>query len=202
MRSTIALAAALTVAIVAPAFAEAPKVRPQPVRGVIESFQNGALNVKTAAGPVVAVALAPTVAVAGVVKRELSDIKAGDYVSSAAAPGPDGGLQALEVHIFPEALRGQNEGQVPWDLAPDAVMTNATVEGVVEAPKGRTLKVAYKGRTAEIVVPDDAPVVSFTPLDASALTAGKTVFLLAIPKAEGLAAAQVVVETDGVKPPM
>lgn len=136
-------------------------------------------------------------------KRELSDIKTGDYVSSAAIPGPEGDLQALEVHIFPEALRGQNEGQFPWDLAPGAVMTNATVNGVTEAPKGRTLEVTYKGSTTEIEVAPGTPIVSFEPLDTSALQQGKSVFLLAMQKQDGpLSAAQVVVEKDGVKPPM
>lgn len=203
MRSFIIFSLGLVLVATAPALAEGAKVRPQTVRGVIEQHEGGSLTVKGRDGKLIAVTLASKVAVAGVVKRQLSDIKTGDYISSAAAPGPEGDLQALEVHIFPEALRGQNEGQIPWDLAPDALMTNATVEGVTEAPKGRTLKVAYKGRTAEIDVLPGTPVVSFQPLDVGALQKGKAVFLFAIPKDDGtLSAAQVVVEKDGVKPPM
>ena len=50
---------------------------------------------------------------------------------------------ALEVHIFPEAMRGTGEGHYPWDLRPQSTMTNANVEQVVTAVDGQTLTLKY-----------------------------------------------------------
>ena len=51
-----------------------------------------------------------------------------------------------------EAMRGVGEGQRPTDLAPNSLMTNATVSGVTAAPQGQVLKVSYKGGEAEVTV--------------------------------------------------
>jgi hypothetical protein len=66
-----------------------------------------------------------------------ADIKAGDYVASTGVKSTDGKIHAIEVRIFPEAARGTGEGQYPWDLMPDSIMTNATVGKVDQAPQGR-----------------------------------------------------------------
>ena len=42
-------------------------------------------------------------------KASLSDIKKGSFVGVASMPQTDGGLRALEVLIFPEAMRGVGE---------------------------------------------------------------------------------------------
>ena len=113
--------------------------------------------------------MAPDFAVSGVVKRSLSDIKAGDYIASTSVREPDGKLRALEVHFLPP---GADEGQFAWDLAPDSLMTNATVAGVAAAPQGQVLRVTYKGQEAEITVPPDVPVVAFVPGDISLVKPG------------------------------
>jgi hypothetical protein len=50
-------------------------------------------------------------------------------------PGPlphaNGGQKALEVLVFPEAMRGVAEGHYGWDLHPSSVMTNGNVEQTV-----------------------------------------------------------------------
>jgi len=112
-------------------------------------------------------------------------------------------LHALEVLIFPEAMRGTGEGHFPWDLQPESLMTNAAVAGVAAAPTGRTLKLAHKGQETEIVVGPEAPIVTFQPADASLLKPGAAVFLTAQKQPDGtLTAARVTAEKDGVKPPM
>lgn len=173
------------------------------VRGVVESLDGQTLMVNSREGQKLTIALAPNVAIASVLKRNLSDIKAGDYIASTSVRGTNGKLYAIEVHIFPEALRGIAEGQFPWDLVPDSIMTNATVSGVSRAPKGRVLKVVYKGTEAEVTVPDDVPVVTYGPGDKSLLTPGAAVFVMAQRGTDGkLSAARVTAEKDGVKPPM
>lgn len=154
-------------------------------------------------GQTVAVGLAPDVSVIGVAKRNLSDIKAGDYLASTSVRGTDGHLHALEIHIFPEAMRGVGEGQRPADLVPDSLMTNATVSGVTAAPQGHVLKVSYKGGEADVIVGPDTPIVTYVEGDASLLKPGATIIAVAQKQTDGsLTARRITAEKDGVKPPM
>jgi hypothetical protein len=194
---------ALALVFAAPALAQAPQGAPTRIRGTVESLDGNMLMINSREGQMVHVALAPNYTVRGMAKRSLSDIKAGDYVASTSLKGTDGKLHAIEVHIFPEAMRGTAEGQFPWDLKPDSLMTNATVGSITAAPKGGVMKVNYKGSESEIEVPSDIPIVTYVPGDASLLKKGAAVFVIAQKKEDGsLTAAGVTAEKDGVKPPM
>ncbi len=194
---TILLAAAIAAAPAAAAFAQGASVR---IRGTIERLDGDSLAVKTREGQDVTVALAPNLSVSAVVAKNLADIREGDYVASTSMRGPDGRLRALEVHYLPA---GAGEGQFPYDLAPESVMTNALVSGVTAAPEGRVLRVTFKGTQAEIVVPPDAPVVAFAPADRSLLKPGAAIVTSAAKQADGkLLVSRATVEKDGVKPPM
>src|SRR5260370_39438012 len=59
--------------------------------------------------------------------------------------------------------RGTGEGQYPWDLMPDSVMTNATVGKVDQAPQGPVLHVTFKGTESEYTVGPDVPVLANGP---------------------------------------
>jgi hypothetical protein len=59
----------------------------------------------------------------------------------------------------PEAQRGVGEGQRPWDLTPDSVMTNATVGTITQAPSGQVLHVTFKGGESELIVRPECPVL-------------------------------------------
>lgn len=213
-RGSIWVAAALLLGVVpasffsqAPVFsqawAQAPAGPPARIRGTVESLKGNVLAVKSRDGKTVNVALAPNYTVRAVVKKSLADIKTGDYVASTSMKGTDGKLHAVEVHIFPEAMRGTAEGQFPWDLMPNSLMTNATVTGVAKAAKGDALTVSYKGQTSEILVGPDVPVVGYAPGDASLLKPGAAVFIIAFKKPDGsLTAPAVTAEKNGVKPPM
>ena len=98
------------------------------VRGTIERIDGSTYMVKARDGAELKVTLAGNPQIAGVVKASLSDIKQGSFVGVTAMPRADGSQSALEVHIFPEALRGTGEGHYPWDLRPQSTMTNANVE--------------------------------------------------------------------------
>jgi hypothetical protein len=56
------------------------------------------------------------------------------------------------------AQRGAGEGQYPWDLKPDSVMTNATVGTITQAPQGNVIKVSYKGTESEYTVDPTTPI--------------------------------------------
>ena len=80
-----------------------------------------------------------------------------------AVPQADGSQKAVEVHIFPEAMRGTGEGHRPWDLQPGSTMTNASVEKIeqvaVEKVQGQMLTLKYKDGEQKIFVPPGTPIV-------------------------------------------
>jgi hypothetical protein len=112
-------------------------------------------------------------------------------------------VKALEVMVFREERRGTGEGRHDWDLVPGSTMTNATVSAVTAIDGGRDLELTYPGHALKLTLPDDAPIVTFAPADASDLKVGVTIFAVGAPSARGrLIAATVSIEKDGVKPPM
>ena len=100
---------------------EAPPVR---VRGTIERLDGPIYVIKNRDGTELKLTLADKPQIAGVVKASLSDVKQGSFVGVTAMPQADGSQSALEVHIFPESMRGTGEGHYPWDLRPQSTMTN------------------------------------------------------------------------------
>lgn len=201
MRPTSLLAGAFLALVVLPAFAQ--EGTPTRIRGTVEKLDGQTLIVKSRENQELSITLSEDLRVSAVTKADLSDIKSGDYIGSAAVKGTDGKLHAQEVLIFPEAARGTGEGHRPWDLTPDSTMTNATVAEVVDVAKGRLLKLKYKGGETEIEVPMEAPIVTLAPGDRSLLQPGTIVFISAIKNADGsLAASRIVAGKDGVQPPM
>jgi hypothetical protein len=133
---------------------ESPSVR---VRGAIERIDGSIYVVKARDGAELKLTVADKPSIATLVKASLADIKQGSFVGVTAMPQPDGSLSAVEVHIFPEAMRGTGEGHYPWDLRPQSTMTNANVEQVGVTVDGRTLTLKYKDGEKKIFVPADTP---------------------------------------------
>lgn len=203
MWRTPLLVAATIAGLIAPALAQAPQGIPTSVRGSIIKLQGRSLTVKTRDGSQATILLAPDYRVQSLVRKTLSDIHAGDFVGSTSVPGADGKLHAVEVHIFPEARRGAGEGQYPWDLRPQSLMTNATVTGIAKAPQGQILSVNYKNGTAQVIVGPETPIVATVPATPRDLKRGKAVYVFARKGTDGtLTATSVTVEKNGVKPPM
>ena len=203
---TIRLKVGATIAAMAlagSALAQTPDAKPTRIRGNVVSLDGDVLKVHRRSGDTVSIALATNVPVSTVKAMQLSDIKPGTFVGTAATTGTDGKLTATEVVVFPEAARGTGEGHYAWDLGPNSTMTNANVDTVVQGTDGRNLKLSYKGGSNEVTVPPNVPIVTFMPAARSDLAPGKQVFVVAKPASQGTYAAQrVVVEKDGVVPPM
>ena len=121
------LMASITVMTVLGSVAWAQQPPPVRIRGTIEAVDGSLLTIKSREGDQMKVRMTDNVAVWGVAKTELSEIKPGSYIGVSAMPEPDGTQKALAVHIFPETQRGAAEGFRPWDLKPNSTMTNATV---------------------------------------------------------------------------
>jgi hypothetical protein len=174
------------------------------IRGTIEAVDGPTLSIKTREGTDVKVRMTDNVAVFGVAKTSLSEIKEGSYIGVSAMPEPDGTQKALAVHIFPENQRGAAEGFRPWDLRPNSTMTNATVAETVKGTDGQNILVKYKDGEKKVVVPPDTPIVTFVAGDKSEVKPGvKIIIFGAAKKDDGtLEAARVNVGRDGITPPM
>jgi hypothetical protein len=201
-------AAALTALPLSETFApavSAADAQPQRVRvrGTVIGLDGQTLNVKTREGDTAKVTLADGWAVSGMVKASLADIKPGDFVGIASLPRSAGGDGALEVLIFPAAMKGTNEDSYGWDLKPNSTMTNGTVANAVKGVDGHEMTVTYNGGEKKITVPDGAPIVTFGPATPADLTPGKAVFVPGEKNAAGIISTKrVVVEMNGVAPPM
>jgi hypothetical protein len=139
--------------------------------------------------------------------KSISDIKPGSFVGVTGMPQADGSQKAIEVHIFPEAMRGTGEGHYPWDLGPQRTMTNASVvsiEQTVTEVNGRVLSMKYKDGEKKIIVRANVPIVSYVPSDKSELKPGVQIFISAAKRlADGtLQAPRINFGKDGLTPPM
>ena len=174
------------------------------VRGTIERVDGQTLVVKSRDGADLRVVLASDAQIVGLAKASLSDIKQGSFVGVTGMPQPDGSQKAVEVHIFPEAMRGTGEGHRPWDLRPQSTMTNANVEHAVTGVDGQTLTLKYKDGEKKIIVSPDTPIVTYTPGDKSELKPGVKIFIAAAKKEPDgtLQAPRVNFGKDGLTPPM
>ncbi len=178
---------------------ELPSVR---LRGTITTRTRDTLTVTTGAGDAVSVTMRADTSVIAVVPANFDRIRKGSFIGTAAMPGPDGTLVALEVHVFPEELRGMGEGHRPFDLKPESTMTNGTVGDVVGAA-GRTLTVDYKGGEKTVTVPPDTPIVGLEPTDSGLLVTGAHVILFGSKQADGrVVATRILVGKNGLVPPM
>jgi hypothetical protein len=179
----------------------APPVR---VRGTIERVDGDSYFVKSRDGSELKVTLAANATVVALIKASLADIKSGSYVGIAGMPNADGSQRALEVHIFPEPMRGTGDGHRSWDLQPQSTMTNGNVEQSVAGSDGQTLTLKYKDGEKKIIVPASTPIVSYAPADKSELKPGAKIFISAATKQPDgtLQTPRVNVGRDGVAPPM
>jgi hypothetical protein len=183
-------------------FAQQPPVR---VRGTVEAVDGPMLTVKSYDGKTTyKVKLTDNAAVRGIVKAPLTDIKDNSFIGVTGMPQSDGSQKAVEIHIFPEPMRGTGEGHRPWDLMPNSTMTNATVTHMVKGVQGNEITLKYKEGEKKIVVTPETAIVTYVPSDKSELKPGAKIFIAAANKKDDgtLEAAAVSVGRDGITPPM
>jgi hypothetical protein len=205
----LAFAAVTTVFAQATAPAEAMLNPPVRLRGTIEKVETDSITLKERNGEVLTLVRAGSMDILEVLPIALSDIKAGSYIGTAAMPQPDGTQRALEVLVFPEAMRGGGAGHRPWDLQPGSTMTNATVANLAAAPSsvpgGQQLRLSYPGGEKTVIVPPNVPVVTFKPGKAderALLVPGAKVLITAQEQGGKPTALRLVVGRNGFAPPM
>jgi hypothetical protein len=176
---------------------------PSRVRGTVEGVDGDMLAVKSRAGEDFKLRMTADMRVVGIVKISLADIKVGSFVGATTVPGPDGSQNAVEVHMFPEDMRGTGEGSRPFDLRPNSTMTNATVAQSVAGNDGHVLLIKYRDGEKKVVVGPDTPVVTYVPGDRSELKAGAKVIAAMKKLPDGsYETNRVSVGRDGLTPPM
>jgi hypothetical protein len=198
--AALAFATALATLAASPSALAADGVR---VRGTVVSVTGDTLLVKSREGADVSIKLNMGWKAGGIAKAKLADIKQGDFVGIASLPGASGPDGALEVLIFPPAMRGTGEGSYGWDLKPNSSMTNGAVSEAVQSVDGTTVNVVYHGQSKKIVIAPNTPIVTFAPAVNADVKPGAVVFVPADRADDGkLSTTRVVVGKDGVVPPM
>ncbi len=213
---TIIAAAAWTTAAAAPPPQEAH------VRGVVGAVSGDTVTVKANDGRSVRLKLGERTRVATASRADVDAISKDEFIGTTAVKGRDGTLRALEVHVFPESMRGVGEGHRPWDLRPGSTitsatvsgeeeskagapstMTNANVSGVAGTARGKKLSLSYPGGQKSVLVAPGTPVVRLEPADRAAIAPGEHVFAAGPREADGsVDVGRMVVGKDGVVPPM
>ena len=185
--------------------------RPVRVRGTIDQIDAGMMTVKSREGDTLRIKLADNGTVIALVKASLADIKPNSYVGSTAMPQPDGTWKAVEVHIFPEAMRGTGEGDRPYDYKPQSTMTNGTVNnvgkstvgGTVSSEEGSTLTLSYKEGSKKIEVTPETVIVSYLPGSKEELRPGAQIYIPAATRqADGILMTARINVGRGIAPPM
>jgi hypothetical protein len=227
-RISIALAAALLSSAIAITASAAASTR---VRGTISSVDSSKIVVHTATGENLPITLNADTKYLGVVNSSLDKVEPGSYIGTATKSVGETQV-ALEVTVFPPAMRGIGEGHYAWDSLPDttqsqrpktsSAMTNGNVVSV-SAPSARPvnsamtngnvsatsaqngvkkLTVSYNGGEQIVLVPATAPIVTFRPGTTADLVKGASVFVEGAANGGDTTAGLVAVGIDGVKPPM
>jgi hypothetical protein len=166
-----------------------------PLRGTVISASTTSLVLHTDTGAVT-VKLVPPLRIYAREPANLDDVKENSFIGVTSVKQRDGTEQAMEIHIFPEALRGLGEGSrmMSGDSAGmDNRMTNGAVansrmtNGSAEAPvsgsssgpsaNGASLVVQYAGGSRTVIVPPETPVTEIKPVPAI-LEPGDKVFVM------------------------
>jgi hypothetical protein len=197
------VASLLATAILGLSFAASAQNTTVRLRGAITAIDGKTVTIAVRDGTTADVKLADNWTVNLVTPLTLADVKQGSFVGIASS-GTDADRTALEVLVFPEAMRGTGEGHYAWDLQPNSMMTNANVATVASASDGQTLKLDYKGGGSQTIkVKPGTPIVTFQPGRQSDAKVGAKVFVIAQKAPDGsMTAARLGVGKDGLTPPM
>jgi hypothetical protein len=152
------------------------------IRGIIERIEGPVYVVKNRDGAELKLTMTDNPLFVAIAPATMADIKSGMFVGSAGTMQADGTQKAIEVHIFPESMRGTGEGHYDWDLKPNTKMTNANVEQTVASNDGQILSVKYKDGEKKLLVTPETVVVTYVPGTKEDLKPGTRIFVGAAKK--------------------
>jgi uncharacterized protein (DUF2147 family) len=174
------------------------------LRATIEKVDGPVYVVKNRDGAEMKLTVTDPPLYVAIVKSTMADIKPGMFVGATGMTQPDGAQKAIEVHIFPESMRGTGEGHYDWDLKPQTKMTNANVEQTVAGVDGQVLSVRYKDGEKKVLVTPETAVVTYVTGDKADLKPGTKIFVGAAKKQpDGTwQTPRITYGKDGLTPPM
>jgi hypothetical protein len=174
------------------------------IRGTIERVEGPVYVIRNRDGDEVKLTVTDNPLYVAIVKSTMADIKPGMFVGSTGMTQADGTQKAIEVHIFPESMRGTGEGHYDWDLKPNTKMTNANVEQTVAGTDGPVLTVKYKDGEKKLMVTPETAVVSYVVGSKDDLKPGIKVFIGAAKKQPDgtVQTPRITYGKDGLMPPM
>jgi len=178
IQRTLAALSFASICIALPASAQ-ENVR---IRGTIERIEGPVYVVKNRDGAELKLTVTDNPLFVAIAPSVMADIKPGMFIGSAGMMQPDGTQKAIEVHIFPESMRGTGEGHYDWDLKPQSKMTNGNVEQSVAAVDGPVLSVKYKDGEKKLLVTPETVVVTYVPGSKDELKPGTKIFVSAAKK--------------------
>jgi hypothetical protein len=178
-KRTLAVLSLTLICVSVPAAAADDTVR---IRGTIERVEGPVYVVKNREGAELKLTVTDNPLFVAIAPSTMADIKQGMFVGSAGMMQPDGTQKAIEVHIFPESMRGTGEGHYDWDLKPQTKMTNGNVDQTVAGVDGPVLSVKYKDGEKKLVVTPETVVVTYVPGNKDDLMPGTRIFVGAAKK--------------------
>jgi hypothetical protein len=152
------------------------------IRGTVERVDGPVYVVKTRDGAEVKLTMTDNPLFVAIAPATMADIKPGMFVGSAGMIQADGTQKAIEVHIFPESMRGTGEGHYDWDLKPQSKMTNGNVEQTVAGVDGPVLSVKYKDGEKKLLVTPETVVVTYVMGNKDEVGPGTRIFVGAAKK--------------------
>ena len=171
------------------------------IRGEVTGISGDSYTILNASGQSTTVKLSEPV-VLEYKDIAFEDIGSEAYVSVPSIPLDGNSFRALGVTVFPDPMRGLNEGFSDWDLTSGSKMTNATIARVVSRGGERILTLSFQDDQQVVVVPETAPVTTFGPNPDRRLKKGDLVVVFADGKDGNYTGKYVGVHVDGTLPPV
>jgi len=181
---------------------QVPTTQSVRLRGTVLEVRETSIVFKERNGEVIPITLDQQLSIQEVYPIEMAKIEKNSYIGTAALTDKNGRLIALEVHVFPESMRGTGEGHRPWDSVPGSTMTNAVVEELISVGNSREMHLRYKDGEKIVFVPESVPVVSYRPGNSGLLVPGANAVVIAAEKNGQPTTSRIMVGRDGFKPPM
>jgi hypothetical protein len=204
--------------------------QPERLRGIVSAVSANEVTVHTATGDV-SMSVSGDTKYLTTVHTDLKSITADSYIGVASKTVGDKQV-ALDIIIFPPAMKGAAEGHIGWDRMPDTTlaggahtissmtngsvaavaqgrtattnssMTNGSVATASESGGAKQLTITYKGGEQKILVPPTASIVTMQFGGVSDIKPGVGVFVNAAVDGGKTAAGLIIVGTQGAVPPI
>jgi hypothetical protein len=152
------------------------------LRGTIERVEPPVFVVNSREGAQIKLTVTDNPLYVAIAPATMADIKPGMFVGSAGMMQADGTQKAIEVHIFPESMRGTGEGHYDWDLKPQSKMTNGNVEQTIAGVEGPVLSVKYKDGEKKLLTTPETVVVRYVMGSSDELKPGTRIYVGAAKK--------------------